>query len=454
MRDWIFTLGLGLAVHLCAAQETVVQVADINPGAPGAYPSYLTVFNNHLYFRANTGLQDTELWRFDGTNTSRVDDIYPGPGGSSPSYLAVLNGQLYFDASSPTTGYKLRRFDGTNVTLVNSQPSSFSGSGDWAPVTWMDQLLFRSNGRIYRWNGSTMAALINPPYANSEPVIFNGAVFYSAQENTFGTELWRYTGSAPTRITDINPNAGDAYPSSLYVHQNALYFAARDNGFGSELWRFNGSSVERVADIYPGPGDSSPSDLVTFRGALYFQADDGVHGRELWKFDGTNVTLAADINPHPVYEQNGDRLSDSAPSRLTVWNDALYFIASSGQATGLWRFDGTNAVILGGGSPNGLTEIITFQDQLYFDADDGIHGRELWRVKVQPEPRMAITQSTGVFDIELKETETGSYVLESSTNFFHWTPLSTNQPVNGRISFPQPAQHSSGSFMYRTVKAP
>ena len=64
------------------AAETVTRVTDINPGFSGSYPCCLTIYNQQLYFRANTGLQDTELWHFDGTNAARVADIVPGTNGS------------------------------------------------------------------------------------------------------------------------------------------------------------------------------------------------------------------------------------------------------------------------------------------------------------------------------------------------------------------------------------
>lgn len=186
--------------------------------------------------------------------------------------------------------------------------------------------------------------------------------------------MWRYNGSAQQRLSDMNPGVNDGSPEVLFVHGNAVYFRARDGTTGNELWRYNGSSVQRVADINPN-GDSNPSGFVTFRGALYFAADDGVHGMELMRYNGTSVSLAVDVNLNPVYKQGGDRLSDANPSGLTVFNDALYFIAWDGTNIGVRRFDGTNAPVLGGGMLNAATELIVFQGGLYFDADDGRWGR-------------------------------------------------------------------------------
>ena len=54
------------------------MVADIRPGFDGSFPSYLTVFNNELYFLGSNGVNGSELWKYNGTNPpSMVADIRP-----------------------------------------------------------------------------------------------------------------------------------------------------------------------------------------------------------------------------------------------------------------------------------------------------------------------------------------------------------------------------------------
>ncbi|MBM4156880.1 MAG: hypothetical protein FJ221_17915 [Lentisphaerae bacterium] len=225
------------------AAETVVRVTDINPGGSGSYPSCLTVVDNQLFFRGNTELNDTELWRFDGTNATRVSDIVPGVNGSSPSYLAALNGRLYFDARTAAGATKMHRYDGTNVVALNLSPSGFWGGGAWKPVAWNSELWYWTlapPAALASFNGATIARLNSPPWANSEPVLFNGLLYYAAQD-AYGVELWRFNGSVQTRISDLNPDAGDGRPEALFVHDGALYFRATDGSSGNELWRYTGS---------------------------------------------------------------------------------------------------------------------------------------------------------------------------------------------------------------------
>ena len=71
---------------------TASMVRDINPGASGGTPNYITTMNGILYFQATDSTNGTELWRSDGTTSGTfiVKDIYSGAGSSSPSYLTAI----------------------------------------------------------------------------------------------------------------------------------------------------------------------------------------------------------------------------------------------------------------------------------------------------------------------------------------------------------------------------
>jgi ELWxxDGT repeat protein len=433
---------------------TVVQVADINPGGPGSYPSFLTVYRNQLFFRGNTGLNDTELWRFDGTNASRAADIAPGLSGSSPANLAVLGANLYFNAST-AAGYRVWRFDGTNAARVTNAnpPYAFFDPGVWRPVVWSGELWYPSSGKLYQFDGERFANLNTPPFAQMDLVHWNGALYYDAQDSSFGVELWRYNGSTQTRVTDINPGMADANPEGIFAAPDGLYFRARTTTHGMELYRYDGSAAVRVADLNPGPADSNPGEFCAFGSHVYFSADDGTNGYELWRTDGTNASLAADINPNPVYEQGGDRVSDSHPRRLTVWRNKLYFIANNGAEGGLWSYDGTNVSLIGGGSANAVTELIVFNDRLYFDADNGVSGRELWRIEPNPDRRLSITSQGSTIQVQLGQAETGSYVIEATTDWLEWIPMTTNSAVDGRVSFVDGNGSTQPKRFYRAVPA-
>jgi ELWxxDGT repeat protein len=448
--------GLHAAVLLLAAfvssthaAETVVRMTDIYPGGEGSYPSYLMASHKRLYFRATSssdGSSSTSaLWGFDGTNVSLIMSAYV-------QSLVDFNGALYFNANVPREGSRLHRFDGTNVSRVNvSPPTAFWGRPIvWDGALWWNAGYVEGNG-ISRFDGSTISALSSPPWHNAGPVAFKDALYYTAQDD-FGVELWRYDGTSQQRLSDIHPGSDGSGPDWLFAHDHALYFAANDNIAGFELWRYTEAGVELVADINPGHADSYPNSFATFRGLLYFAADDGVHGTELFRYDGAVVSLVSNLNTNAVYEYDGEYFGHSNPSALTVYRDALYFIAFGGANRAIWRFDGTNAVALGGGM-HGISDLVELNGQLYFDGDDLIWGRELWRVETNAEPRLSISRSGRSLSIELHEAETGSFVLEQSSDLQSWTPVMTNSTFAGRVAFTDELAIAATQRIYRAVRA-
>ncbi len=138
-----------------------------------------------------------------------------------------------------------------------------------------------------------------------------------------------------------------------------------------------------VKDIAVGSSGSSPTTLTTINGLVYFTATDSTNGTELWKSDGTSAgtVLIKDIRPGAV----SGLVSYS--SSLTNLNGTLYFYANDGTSgIELWKSDGTTAGTVlvkdirpGIGSSIDGRPMLNLNGTLYFSATDGTNGFELWK---------------------------------------------------------------------------
>jgi ELWxxDGT repeat protein len=135
-------------------------------------------------------------------------------------------------------------------------------------------------------------------------------------------------------------------PRYLTRFKGQLWFNAESDGHGSELFKSDGKnrfSTGMFMDLNPGKEDSYPHTLTLFKGKMFFVAEDGKHGKELWQTDGTfdGTSMVVDINSNLKFA-NSAATDSSYAQGLAVYNDFLYFGADDGvHGFELWRSDGT-----------------------------------------------------------------------------------------------------------------
>ena len=263
----------------------------------------------------------------------------------------------------------------------------FSGN---TPTTGIE--VFKTDGTV---GGTSLVSDINPTSASSIPDVdfatLNGFVYFTAFRPAEGRELWRTNGtpSGTTLVKDIvsgptGSNTTDAY--HLFSNNSYLLLSVRTATEGAELWKSDGTDAGTIplANINPGAASSNPDYFSPYNNLVIFQATDAAHGTEYWKTNGTpaGTTILKDINPGP-----GNMFSFTPLPFQYRFNNKLFFVANDG-TTGdeVWSTDGTeiNTVLLKDiqSSATSFTSVINavkVGDKFFFTSSDLNTRFEMWQ---------------------------------------------------------------------------
>ena len=266
---------------------------------------------------------------------------------------------------------------------------------------------------------------------NNDMIIYNNDLYFSAYNFTTGNELWKFSSGEFSLVADINSGSGSSSPSNFIIFNDELYFSANDGTHGHELWKHNDTDTSMVYDlaqgfhngmysyhgnsvtvyddklffigrnssinwyegrlsyydgnnpptILPGGGNRAGT-LTNFGDGIYYGAENGSYDLVLWKYDTNNQSevVVNDIEISQDYDGG---------NHMFVFDNELYFSASDGtHGHELMKLVVNNqtgdalAVLIADISPGFSSypkNFASFNDQLYFQADDGTHGYELWK---------------------------------------------------------------------------
>tara|TARA_S200000501_G_C20856782_1_gene758043 strand:+ start:1036 stop:3198 length:2163 start_codon:yes stop_codon:yes gene_type:complete len=320
---------------------------------------------------------------------------------SSEKAMVTMGGVLYFIADDGVHGDELWRSDGTmggtnmvidlNPTrqviiegsIVNENPGTNFGE-----IVAGDEKIFFSAAvgndeirELYVSDGSNSGTLKISETFDCEPQIFSNYPEFSysgvnsisvmpASEVGFDTAYFSAFKCSYQNIvcSGEEPHISDGTESGTY--QLADLFS----GF-TDLTTPGGGSV--TADLV----GSQPSEFTRSGNNIYFSAKNTYFGRELFVIDTSSVLggvqLVKDINSGSA---------DSSPSLFESMGGELFFTADDGiSGMELWKSDGTwtGTVIVSNIAANGSSswpgQKISVGDTLFFTANDGISGYELWK---------------------------------------------------------------------------
>lgn len=380
---------------------------DVLPGSGSSFAQNLAVNNQTLFFVAHTANSGAEVWRSNGTpNGTQVTGNYFSNKQTSVHFrrLQVFDlGVLTCLLNDTTKSEELWYFDVFGVRQYKVKTLSTPGYRDGKYLQGISSanvfyfLAHDQQRGAELW--TIRNSILTPPrllkdiYPGKEsPNISSltpssGRVFFSAEDDKNGRELWMSNGTDKTALVKVLNDQNDgSYPGNFFVFQNYFLFTATHPATGNEMWVSKGNvpSTGLLKDINPGRPGSYPNNFMPLKDLTFlFNAGTDSLGSELWRSMVVNErgTLVKDITPGPY---------PGAYGKMGKLKDKVLFGGQTPE-TGkeLWISDGTAAgtkllkdIWPGANSsfPIFFGEAGTFGDSVViFKADDGKSGEEFWR---------------------------------------------------------------------------
>ncbi len=315
----------------------------------------------------------------------------PVPASSSPRDFGTFGSLGLFDASDGETSAAFWRSDGTaagTFPLVADcadcqRRQDFLVLDPSGPLSFFSVDHPRVGGELWVTGGrpSNTVRLAGFPFGGGPQglarwVPEQGRLYFSAADETQGTELWTSDGTpaGTYAVTDIAP-------SGLTPFHGAIYFGGLSDGSGGSggsggLFKSDGTAQGTV-EVQPTAPAGAPEALplglqVVSDRLLFFSAVPG-GVLELWSSDGTSAGTA----PVTATTTSFRSLETSGTA-----GSHLFFLVDDAQGENLWVSDGTRS---------GTRRLASFLahpalpsffqamgNRMFFAADDGVHGRELW----------------------------------------------------------------------------
>ncbi|RMH15220.1 MAG: hypothetical protein D6696_21295 [Acidobacteria bacterium] len=380
-----------LALILLTAEVTLqaepLLVRDVNQtiAVQDGSPRSFHRFGDHLAVFV-AGPRETQLWRTDGT----AEGTYPiVPLPATPSGVETVEGggKLFFRSRQGGLWCTDGTVEGTVLLSSSNVEDHLFYDGQ------LGLLFFYTFGQVRSSDGTregTRVVIDGVRGYDQVDVARVGdrlaIVPNSFNRGRFG-QLWLSDGSTEGSVTV--PSLWHVRSPPLSFGSKALFVGAGFTSLYPQLWRTDGTLEGTVPLALPGDKWSFLSPLVEIGGKAVFVADDGVHGPELWRSDGTvagTKRLTAFTSELGPVELQGYWLE------MTRIGDLVYFAADDGiSGFELWRtdgtVDGTRQVfdLCPGPCDSGFRAdpdfIVPFGERLIVSANDLMRGREVWAIE-------------------------------------------------------------------------
>jgi ELWxxDGT repeat protein len=390
------------------------MLKDINAGTSSSIDSDYGLTNSVqvdsiLFFLVYENYS-TRLWRTNGTSsgTYRVTNLMCRSYSDLSMNIGFFKGFIYIAAIKPSVNYLQDNLYKINpltleVTLVKelSESSEIGGLTVFDNEFYFSAKLNSTGWELWRSNGTTdstyMVKDIAPGVASSSEIIYSdkgkckNKVFFSVIDtviNFFGNpspgppSLWKTDGTPQGTVKVMRRLNNRLYayptPSNFITINDKMYFTALNSSGYNHLWCYV-SDRDTVLSI---------SSVSTCRAAvrvgdkIQFYTSNGIF--EVNPISNSVRTIDANITI-----SSPDRCNKSHRIKKQVLGTSFYFSATRTPYSDyeLWvsNSTGINRVFnISKGKPGKDLRsslpygIVTTNNKVFFYANDGIHGRELW----------------------------------------------------------------------------
>ncbi len=375
-------------------------------------------------------------------SSGEVHRLFGGPGGERPGEpeLFPLGDAALVFLSHGGTSTEIWRTDGSDEGTTRAlgavpheriQPFSDLGTG----------LLLLTTGSHFglRFFDPALDTVLElPSYTSSShapqyPSVVGHSAYFFVYADPLPNELWRSDGTVAGTLQFMTLPAGHELASEFFELDGSALFAIDNWETGLQLWTSDGTPsgtllLRSFADGRYGMADLGTIGHRALFGIHTFDASTGIYRSELWQTDGTGegtgflANLEREGRPEYIrrfvkgssalyFETTNEDFAvtlwatDGTPAGTrALWSDAtlnyglwwtsiqptpfgtdLVFVgASAGQGRELRVLDttlpGSHLLVdlRPGPESSAPQDLTAAADRLYFTADDGLHGRELW----------------------------------------------------------------------------
>jgi len=333
--------------------------------------------SSNLYVGTGDAVGDAEVWMWSGTTWTKIggdglNSSWPDQTYETVYAIETDGTNIYAGLASGTGDAEVWMWSGTTWTKIGGDGVNTSwGINAFEFITSLDYFggnLYAGLGtgtgdaEVWRWSGTAWTRIggdgvntsWNTFYEFTGALENNGTLLYAGLAASPGdAEVWSWNGTAWTKIggDGVNSSWNIDYESvrSLYYQGSTLYAGLGESANDAEVWSWNGTTWTKIG------GDGINSSWPTNYEAVFSLSHDGTNlyaglgtgdgDGEVWRWSGTTWTK---IGGDGVNSSWATSAADIIYS-LTVISGDVYASLSDGGGSGTtYRWNGTTWIQIGG----------------------------------------------------------------------------------------------------------